>query len=94
MPIGTALRTHDKVAFNEERAQIIEMVSLRRNHVYSLLTQCKKDLEFAIRKKPLVYIGLMQHFLLVKLGATLPIGQIGREKEKIIITRRHYHCEV
>jgi hypothetical protein len=41
-----------------------------------LLTQCTRNLEFAIGKKPLVSIGLMQRFLLVKL----------REKEKVIIT--------
>jgi hypothetical protein len=33
-----------------------------------LLTQCKKNLGFAIGKKPPISMGLMQHSLLVKLG--------------------------
>jgi hypothetical protein len=42
-----------------------------------LLTQCIRILEFAIEKKPLAsFYGI---------NATLPIGQIGREKEKTII---------
>jgi hypothetical protein len=35
---------------------------------FLLLTQCTRNLEFAIGKKPLVYIGLIQHSPLVKLG--------------------------
>jgi hypothetical protein len=34
---------------------------------FLLLTQCTRNLEFAIGKKPLVFIGLMQHSSLVKL---------------------------
>jgi hypothetical protein len=29
-----------------------------------------------------------------RINATLSIGQIGREKEKIIIIWKHHHCEV
>jgi hypothetical protein len=35
---------------------------------FLLLTQCTRNFKFAIRKKPLVSIGLMQHSPLVKLG--------------------------
>jgi hypothetical protein len=48
-----------------------------------LLTQCTKNHEFAIEKKPLISMGLIQRFPLVKL----------REKEKTVITRTQYHCE-
>jgi hypothetical protein len=35
---------------------------------FLLLTQCTRNFEFAIGKKPVVSIGLMQHSPLVKLG--------------------------
>jgi hypothetical protein len=49
-----------------------------------LLTHCKKqNHEFAIGKTTSFY----------GVNAMLLIGEIGREKEKTIITRRNYHCE-
>jgi hypothetical protein len=62
-------------------AQIIEMVSSWRNHVYSW---------------PDAQDTLICHWEEITsfydINATLPIGQI--EGEKIIITWKHYHCEV
>jgi hypothetical protein len=35
---------------------------------FLLLTQCTRNIRFAIGKKPLISIGLMQHSPMVKLG--------------------------
>jgi hypothetical protein len=52
----------------------------------STLDPMQKNLEIAIRKKPLVSIRLMQRFPLVKFGE--------RKRKQLLLEDVHYHCEV
>jgi hypothetical protein len=44
-------------------------------------------------QKKIINLPLGKTTCFYGVNATLLIGEIGREKEKTIITRRNYHCE-